>query len=145
MSNLETVPVDSFDQQRTYTSAAERFAEQSRLVMLVIAAYRAVHDLEPVIAFNPDPDSRSRTNRWSPDSAHYAADVENTVRRLIESKPESERSALWAAWKNLLTDDSKLGKDEQKCIRMLAGPMYAKQLHPGLYFRSNRYAHRRAR
>jgi len=104
--------------------------------MLIIAAYRAVQTLEPVIAFNPDQESRSRTNRWSPDSAHYKADVENTVRRVIEAKPESERSALWTAWTNLLTDDNgKIGKGEQRLIRLLSGPMYTKKLHPGLYFR----------
>jgi len=128
--------VDSIGHGRTYTSASERWAEQRRLVMLVIAAYRAVQDLQPVIAFDPDPESRSRTNRWSPDSAHYAVDVENTIRRVIEAKPESEHPALWAAWRNLLSDDEgKLGKAEQRLIHLLAGPMYTKKLHPGLYFR----------
>jgi hypothetical protein len=128
--------VDSIGHGRTYTSAAERWAEQRRLVVLVIAAYRAVQTLEPVIAFNPDPESRSRTNRWSPDSAHYKVDVENTIRRVIEAKPESERQALWAAWTNLLTDDDgKIGKDEQRLVRLLSGPAYTKKLHPGMYFR----------
>jgi len=126
-----------------YTSAAERWAEQKRLVLLVIAAYRAVQDLEPVVAFNPDEESRSRTNRWSPDSCHYKVDVENTVRRVIGAKPEDERSALWAAWNNLLLNDSKIDRDEERLIKILSGSMYTKQLHPGLYFRTNRYAHRR--
>jgi hypothetical protein len=130
-------PVDSIGHQRTHTTAAERWEEQRRLVMVVIAAYRAVQTLEPVIAFNADPDSRSRSNRWSPDSAHYKVDVENTVRRIIEAKAGHERPALWTAWANLLKDDGQLGNVEQRLIRLLSGSMYRKQLHPGLYFRPN--------
>jgi len=139
-----TIAPENTDRQ-TYSSAAERWAEQRRLVVLVVAAFRAVKDLSPVIAFNPDPDSGSNTNRWSPDSAHYAVDVENTVRRVIESKPETERLALVKAWEALLSDDGKLDKDEQNLIRLLSGPMYAKRLHPGLYFRVNRYPQRSSR
>ena len=128
--------VDSIGHGRTYTSAGERWAEQRRLVMLVVAAYRAVQTLEPVIACNPIPESRSRTNRWSPDSCHYKVDVENTARRVIEARPANERPALWGAWNNLLTDDDgKFGKNEQRLIRLLSGQMYLKKLHPGLYFR----------
>ena len=143
MKSENIAPVDSFGSGRTYSSADERWEEQRRLVMLVITAYRAVCDLEPVVAFNPDPESKSRTNRWSPDSAHYSADVENTIRRVIESKAESERPALWTAWKNLLSDDSKLGRDEQRLIRLLSGPMYTKRLHPALYFRPHRLTRRK--
>lgn len=132
-------------ERNTYSSAAERWAEQRRLVGLVVAAYRAVKDLPCIAALNPDPTSRGNSNRWSPDSAHYAVDVENTVRRVIESKPEAERTALAKAWAALLSDDAKIGKEEQRLIRLLAGPMYTKQLHPGLYFRTNRYPQRRSR
>ena len=135
MKSENIAQVDSFDHGHTYTSAGERFAEQRRLVMLVVTAYRAVQDLSVIVAFNHDEASRIRTNKWSPDSCHYKVDVENTVRRVIESKPETERPALWAAWNNLLADDSKLGSSEQRLIRLLAGPMYTKKLHPGLYFR----------
>jgi len=136
-----TIAPENTDRQ-TYSSAAERWAEQRRLVVLVVAAYRAVKDLSPVIAFNPDPDSRSRSNRWSPDSAHYSADVSNTVRRAIESKPDSERPALWVAWANLLGDDSKLGTNEQKLIRLLAGLFFKKRLHPAIYFKPRRLTRR---
>lgn len=131
------------DHVRTYNSAAERWEAQRRLVGIVIVAYRAVRDLEPVVAFNADPGSRSRRNKWSPDSCHYKVDVENTVRRLIEANSEAERPALWNAWNNLLADDDgKLGNSELKLIRLLSGPFYTKQLHPGLYFKVNKYPRR---
>lgn len=144
MEAVNIAPVDAVDHVRTFTSAAERWAEHRRLVMLVVAGYRTVCDLEPVIAFNPNEESRRRTNRWSPDSCHYKVDVENTIRRVIEAKPEIERPALWDAWKHLLTDDCHIGANEQRLIRLLAGPYYTKRLHPGLYFRPNRHPHRRA-
>lgn len=132
-------------ERNTYSSAAERWQEQRRLVSSVAAAYKAVKDLLPVIAFNPDPDTRSNSNRWSPDSTHYVTDVENTVRRVIESKPPQEHSTARNAWENLLSDDDKIGSDERKLIRLLAGPFFTKKLHPGLYFATNRYGHRRAK
>jgi len=145
VSSLETAPVDSVDTERKgWSSAKERWAEQRRLVCLVATAYRSVCDLEPVVAFNPDPETRGRSNRWSPDSCHYKVDVENTVRRVILSKPEVERPELWAAWSNLVTDGSKIGVAEQRLIRLLYGVVYTKKLHPGIYFRPSRPA-RKAR
>jgi hypothetical protein len=132
-----SAPVDSRDSGR-YLSAAEWFEKQRRLVMLVTAAYRAVQTLSPVIASNlartePNP------NKWSPTSCHFKCDVELAVRRVIEAKPENERPALWRAWSNLLSDEEgKLGKDEQRLIRHLSGPMFTKKLHPGLYFAPRR-------
>ena len=145
MEAVNIAPVDSIGYGRTYTSAAERWAEQRRLVFLVLSAYKAVCSLSIVVAFNCDQESRSRLNRWSPNSCHFKVDVENTVRRVIEGKPESERPVLWTAWSNLLTDDCHIGTVEQRLIRLLAGQMFRKQLHPGLYFRPNpnRYGSRR--
>jgi len=131
--------VDSVRLGRTYSSAAERFEAQRRLVLLVAVTYRSIFDLSVVIAFNPDEESRSRSNKWSVDSCHYKVDVENTVRRVIEAKPENEHPALWRAWRNLLSDEEgKLGRDEQRLIRLLAGPLFTKKLHPGLYFTPRR-------
>lgn len=119
------------------TNAAGRWEEQSRLVKLVVTAYRAVKELPPLVAMNCDLSPQSRSCRWSPDSAHYGIDIENTVRRVIQAKSEAERPTLWTAWKNLLVDPDRIGKDEQRLIRLLAGPLYTKKLHPGLYFRRN--------
>ena len=139
MKAVNIAPVDSIGGRRTHTNAVERWEEQKRLVLLVIAAYRGVSDLQPIVAFNQDPDRKTHANKWSPDSCHYKVDVQNCVRRIIEAKPESEHSALWAAWNSLLTDDYEIGNVEQRLIKLLAGQMYRKRLHPGLYFRRNKY------
>jgi hypothetical protein len=139
-SNFSTAPVERFDFERiTWTPARERWAEQQRLVGVVVAAYRAVFDLEPIAAFNMDPDSSRNANLWTPESCHFKVDVENTVRRVIESKPEADRSALWEAWGNLLMDDAKIGKHEERLIKAIAPKFFANKLHPSLYFRPNKY------
>lgn len=139
MKRENIAQVDSIGHGRTFNSAAERFEAQRRLVLLVAVTYRSIFDLSVVIAFNPDEESRSRSNKWSVDSCHYKCDVENCVRRVIEAKPENERPALWRAWSNLLSDEEgKLGKDEQRLIRHLSGPFFTKKLHPGLYFAPRR-------
>jgi hypothetical protein len=94
-------------------------------------------------AFNPDVQSRSP--KWTPDSAHYAIDIENTVRRVIESKPEPERPDLWRAWESLLTDDAKISKASEKLIKALAPKLYRNELHPGLYFRPNKHPQRNSK
>jgi|GEM_PF-3468027 len=144
MNKSKSVTADTLG-GHVYTSSAARWQEQRCLVGLVAAAYRAVNSLPPTIAMNHDEQARNRSSRWSPDTAHYGIDVQNTVQRVIEAKPEDERGELWAAWEALLKDDTKLGNAEQKLIRLLAGPFFTKKLHPRLYFRSNRYAHRRPR
>lgn len=133
------------DRERTWTPAQERWQEQRRLVGVCVAAYRAVCDLQPVIAFNPDPDARSNSNRWSELSCFYKVDVSNAARRVIESKPEAERPALWTAWEALLTDDAKITPAVQKLIRALAPVFYAKRLHPSEYFRPNKHPKRKTR
>lgn len=127
------------DHVRTYNNATERWEQQRRLVMVVIATYRAVCSLEPIVAANNNPESRSRRNKWSPDSCHFKCDCENAVTRVIEAKPESERPALWTAWDKLLSDDNdKLGWHDQRLIRLLAGSFYTKELHPAIYFKPRR-------
>ena len=134
-------PVDSRNPGRSF-SAAECFSAQRSLVKLVAQAYVAVQTLSPIIASDP-----SRTgpnpNRWSPTSCHYKCDVEIAVRRIIEFKLESERPALWAAWENLLAserfdDESRVGKTEERLIKLLSGSFHAKGLHPALYFKPRR-------
>lgn len=133
---MESQNIAQIDSGYSRITATERFASQRRLVALVIAAYRAVHDLSVIIAFDPTRDaSNPSPNRWSVNACHFKVDVSNAVQRAIEGKPKTERPLLWKAWDNLLTDDEgKLGKDEQKLIRLLAGPFFTKRLHPALYF-----------
>jgi hypothetical protein len=138
VNSVNIAPVDSRDSGRTSYSAAEWFGKQRHLVLLVVQAYLAVQTLSPVIASNPAR-TEPNPNKWSPNSCHFKCDVELAVRRVIEFKPESERPALWAAWGNLLADDeSRVGKVEERLIKLLSGQFHTRKLHPGLYFAPRR-------
>lgn len=141
MKEVATAPADSFDEGHTWMPAQERWQEQRRLVGICVAAYRAVKDLPAIGAFNPD--IQSRSPRWTPESAHYAIDIENTVRRVIGSKPTEVQEELWVAWESLLTGDAKIGRSEQKLVRALAPILFHKKMHPSDYFRPNRHPQRR--
>lgn len=144
VTELEQYQIQIEEQLKSqFSSAAERLAEQHCLVRKVIEGYLAVLFLEPLVAFEYE-ETRRGSKKWSPDSAHYSIDVSNTVRRVIEAKPESDRPELWTAWDNLLADpDGKLGKTGERLVKLLAGPFYTKKLHPALYFRPNPHPQRK--
>ncbi|MDP9038404.1 MAG: hypothetical protein M3O02_03895 [Acidobacteriota bacterium] len=135
-TSFDTAPVFEAHQPGNWTIARERWAEQHRLVALVVAAYVEVCSLPVLIACNYDRSSWSGANRWSPMSCHYRVDVERTVRKTIDSKPEPERPKLWGAWDKLCDDgEPHVTPDVQSLIRALAPAFYRAQLHPGLYFK----------
>lgn len=135
-SEKNIAQVDS-DDGRT-SNRAERFAEQKELVLSVAKTYREVSAFSVLIAFDPSRDASDQPpNKWSPATCHFRVDTENTVRRTIEARPEAERRGLWEAWASLISDDPKISPKSQKLIRLLAGPMWTKRLHPKMYFRAS--------
>ena len=126
------------DSDYGHYSSASRFAEQRELVQAVAQTYREVSSFSVLIAFNPGRDASDPSpDRWSPTICHFRVDVQNTVQRVIEAKPEHERRALWEAWESLVSDDPKFYPKTQKLIRLLAEPFFMKRLHPRLYFRAS--------
>lgn len=119
-----------------FSSADERRRSYARKC---IDAYVACKTAPAIAASNPD-DSAKGALKWSPDGAHYQADVENAIRSAL---PRSElRAALWKYAARLAYG---LASSEQQLDRMTgtaltrAGKLFQERnLLPTLYFRRAR-------
>ena len=130
--------------ERTWTSAGERFMENRRLAALVGITYKASKEIQPIVAMNCDPTPESRSPKWSPVVAEYIADVELAVRRTLEFKPEAERNELREAWGQFLEDDTRLDMTQRRMINILGPAFHRRELHPGIYFKPRRLTRRAA-
>lgn len=139
MTEAATAPVDNHP--RTYSSAAERFAEQRRLVAMVAATYKACREAPVVAAYNLDPTPGSGSIKWTLQTAEYIADVELGVRKSLELR--SDRETLHDAWNRFVEDDTTIDVVQRRMIQILARSFYRRELHPGIYFRPNKHPQRR--
>lgn len=140
MANEVSAPAEA--QPRTYSSAAERFAEQRRLVAIVAACYRACKEAPVVVAFNVDPTPGTGSSKWTPQTAEYICDVELAIRKALQLKPETERNELHDAWERFVEDDTRIDATQRRVILILGGSFYVRELHPGLYFKPSRATRR---
>jgi hypothetical protein len=136
------ITTDAPSTERTNVTARERFQEQREIVQTVIRSYNITRQQSIVVASNPDPQPTSTALRWTPIGAHFVADVESTLRKTLQGKPDE--AELREAWQRLLDETAVIRKAEQRLIQILAVAFRRNGLEPRLYFKPNKYPRRRA-
>jgi hypothetical protein len=125
------------------SAVAELRARNRAIVVGVAKAYREACNLPVMCARDYDLSPVSCSRIWTPTVAHYKADCEAAVRKIVSNKSDAEE--LTAAWERLQTEDGVMGSSGMRFIKLAAPIFTVRELEPNRYFRVNKYPQRAGR
>jgi hypothetical protein len=112
------------------TSRRDSFADSKSLFKRVVAKYVDCKSLPTVCAVDSDADNPSKSRRMSPNTIHYAVDVEHATVAALQND-----SILEAGWFALAQEKPCDGNTARKVITSCAKLYATRGLDPGIYFR----------
>ena len=125
-----------FDSARDSSTRHQRIntrelqASNRALCLHCFEAYKRVKNYPALCAVDPDPDSTSRSIKWTPQFAHFIVDVENAVSEALKEFPELQ-SAFFALVAGETVPEAIAQQVFSRCGRFFK----SRKLDPGHYFR----------
>jgi hypothetical protein len=107
-----------------------------KLVRAVAKCYLQMKLLPPLTAQNLDETPGARSQKWTPNAAHFVIDVRHALESILVNRPDA--SELVQAWVNILADGDTIRESGVTLIGLLAPVIAARGLEPWGYFRQIR-------
>ena len=123
----------SFDAEAAPDTAESRHLQQLSTFRSVTAAYVDCCQRSATTAHSIDPDSPQTPNKWSPESAHFKADIESATLRALGTD-----LGLQAAWWNLVLGERCPAHIAEQVVDRCGRIYAARFLEPQTYFRRTR-------